>query len=95
MTNEEINQKLARLENVTGDFFPTTNWAHGGPLVEKYQIDLRYNEPGVYSKPGELWLGGVFTQGNDVRKYVTAWAEEPLIAAMTALTKAFYYEDKA
>lgn len=56
-------------------YSPATHWEHGGPLIEKYKIDLEFHEgePGAYAF---IWDSGKFTH---------AEGPTPLIAAMTCL----------
>lgn len=41
-----------------GIYSPSTNWAHGGPLIEKYKIEHEFNYPGceafIYEDDSDL-----------------------------------------
>ena len=65
-----------------GEWKPSTNWAQGGPIIEKEQIDLRYsknkwvaewwpNNSGMAKNPAQRFRHNIYTTG-----------ESPLIAAM-------------
>lgn len=53
------------------DWSPSTNWADGGPLIERYQISLLYLNNGTW-RAGEEW-------------YSVHVDASPLVAAMRVL----------
>lgn len=61
---------------------PTTDWSIGGPLIEKYSIEIRKNMAiGVNAKP---WFACALVDGFYDGK-IQGNGETPLIAAMKAL----------
>lgn len=60
--------KLPILEACTSfQYSPSTDWAQGGPIIEREKIELRYSNTGVYAS---YYVGG------------TWFGSTPLIAAM-------------
>lgn len=57
------------------DYSPTTNWAHGGPIIERERIGLDFYEDKSY-EGGGAW-GAITNEGT-----VHALGPSPLIAAM-------------
>lgn len=78
-----------------GPYYPSSNWAQGGPLIDKHKIELiYYGKHGVAGCPWEAQLG------RDVH-YIDQGPDEaiggptPLIAAMRAyVVYAFDYADE-
>lgn len=60
---------------------PSTDWSHGGPLIERYGMR-------VWTRPGEPWrvevLGTELGRENGGRHYAAASGQTLLIAAMRA-----------
>lgn len=76
--------------NIWGDFSPTTNWTEAGPLIEKYQIDIRYFNLESNSSLEYPWMGGLQRINKiGLLEYFTAFGPTPTIAAMRALAKSF------
>lgn len=57
------------------DYSPTTNWAHGGPIIERERIGLDFYEDGSHENGG-AW--GAATHGGTIH----VLGPTPLIAAM-------------
>jgi len=57
-----------------GQYFPSTNWQQGGPLIEKYNIELQTSGDGLWC--ASLWP----PENNDL-----IGGETPLIAAMRCI----------
>lgn len=86
----EIAQRCysAQGRTVWDDFSPTTDWIEAGPLIEKYQIDIRYFNLELNSTLDYPWMGGLQRINKvGLMQYFTAFGPTPLIAAMTALVK--------
>lgn len=60
-------------------FNPSTDWGHGGPLIEKYHVDLHY----PHGLPGRGWWAqaGTHSQENPF----AAIDATPLVAACRAI----------
>ena len=56
-------------------FKPSTDWAQGGPIIEREEINLEMPREG-------LWTAQMFAKPYNRRVTHTASAETPLIAAM-------------
>lgn len=65
------------------DFKPSTKWQDGGPLIEKYRIDLGApTESGTFAG---IWMA------NTEWGHINGWqGPTPLIAAMRALVASVY-----
>ena len=65
-------------------FLPSTNWAHGGPIIDRYQIrvDFVAHRRHFPSEPGK-WFGTLFECMGEQRIGHESGAT-PLIAAMRA-----------
>jgi|GEM_PF-1382385 len=63
----------------------STHWSQGGPLIEKYRIDLSSAIEVDTNK--EIWIAEVATIGH---KFIAA---DPLIAAMRAIVASVYGEN--
>lgn len=58
-------------------FEPSTNWAHGGPIIERASIALMHATDKLWA--AEKWTGEPETRED---KFVMAYGDTPLIAAM-------------
>lgn len=56
-------------------YAPSTDWAQGGPIIERYGIDV------VYKAGSNLWLA-YRPEARGVRSSVTSTGPTPLIATM-------------
>jgi hypothetical protein len=56
---------------------PSTNWTHGGPIIEREKIDLTHYDDGGHPDGGEL--GATLMRGRSIYE---AFGPTPLIAAM-------------
>jgi len=69
-------------------FNPSTNWAQGGPLIEKYITDIhKYGEYKMTlykNKPSGKWNAKIYS------KNIVAYGPTPLIAAMRAIVTSVY-----
>jgi len=70
LTGAALDWAVARCEGLTLDFHHSTDWAQGGPLIEREKITIRFWEGEAYVHAYVLSLEG--------------WMEgpTPLIAAM-------------
>ena len=60
-------------------FAPSTNWAHGGPIIEREKLSFCYNDFGSVPDNGKDYIGFIW----DGRQHVDlAFGPTPLIAAM-------------
>ncbi len=68
----------ATLEEVAdGSYHPSTNWAQGGPIIEREKLELR---PGLYGS--EIWACWGQTQHGERLSQQGKTGPTPLIAAM-------------
>lgn len=67
-------------------FSPHTNWEQGGPLIDRFAINLgtQRNEPGFRTHPSRMWHAQV-----DQRVHV-AYGPTPLVAAMRVLVASVF-----
>lgn len=81
-------------QNIWDDFSPTSNWKDAGPLIEKYQIDIRYFSKDLHPDLEHEWMGGVMykIKNTNLTKYFTSFGPTPLLASMTALSNALSQE---
>ena len=87
-----IAQKFyyARSRSVWDDFSPTTDWIEGGRLIEKYKITIQWFDPKVNESSSGEWMGGLtICNQQGIEYFCAAYANTPLLAAMTALAKSF------
>lgn len=61
-----------------GIFNPSTDWAQGGPIIEREQLNIGYS-PEVADDPLEPWLSDDYAGKVCSGMY---WGATPLIAAM-------------
>lgn len=66
------------------EFKPSTDWSQGGPLIEKYRVDLQ--APTHSAKPWVAYACGDFYDG--IYDVFTLEADTPLIAACRAIVSA-------
>jgi hypothetical protein len=66
---EGVDAEAARIFHDEGHYNYSTNWAQGGPIIERERVCV------VYRHASEIWLAydGKLTEG---------WGQTPLIAAM-------------
>jgi len=62
---------------------PSTNWQQGGPLIEKYNIELQTSGDG-------LWLANIW---HEVECTSAEGGETPLIAAMRCIVASKYGDE--
>ena len=71
-----------RIRIISGQFFnPASDWAHGGPIIEREQIttEAPNRDRGITMRDGvPVWLARLTTEG----PFVIAFGPTPLIAAM-------------
>jgi hypothetical protein len=65
-------------------YSPSTNWAHGGPLIDKHRVHLV-----PYAKPHEMWMAQLWGEGRVLRAEVVrdTALEAAMFAIVTANTK--------
>jgi hypothetical protein len=72
LTGAALDWAVAKIEaNVWGYFSPSTNWAHGGPIIEREKIKL---DPRRGQWEATIW--------NEATTQNPAFGPTPLIAAM-------------
>lgn len=89
-----IAQNFYHAESKQGwaDFSPTSDWSAGGPLIEKFKIDIRYNELDSYSERTFPWIAWVEGKGpSGYPRHFSESGPTPLLAAMKALVKSINY----
>ena len=64
-------------------FSPSTDWAQGGPLIEKYRVDLDFSEGSFVT--ASMWAGDIYRGMTGERKADKGCA---LTAAMRAIVAA-------
>lgn len=63
-------------------FSPSTNWAHGGPIIEQERIAIW---PGTEAQPfSNIWTAGIADADGTFRESDEHLGATPLIAAMRA-----------
>ena len=79
LTERALDWAVGKIEWAAGgdaglceDFCPSTDWAHGGPIIERGRIDIRYI--------GQTW--GAARQLNEYEEPDEWFGPTPLIAAM-------------
>jgi hypothetical protein len=76
--------------NVWRDFSPSSDWKEAGPLIDRYQIDIRYFDPETNPNLESPWMGGLMIKNKcGIQYYCTAYGNTALIASMRALAKSF------
>lgn len=66
---------------------PSTEWNQGGPLIEKYSIELGPGDA-YQSHGGGIWNATIFGAGNDDSVIIWGYGETILLAAMRAIVAA-------
>ena len=68
-------------------FFPTTDWAHGGPIIERERITLRWREHNGMMETG-YWAA--MKDADSLQPVSAFWmvSPSPLVAAMLAFVAA-------
>ena len=58
LTDAALDWAVAAIEaNVWGYFSPSTNWTHGGPIIEREWINVVKHESGAYwQAASERWM---------------------------------------
>lgn len=64
---------------LVGNYAPSTDWSQGGPLLEKYHVDLHY----PHGLPGRGWWAQAGTHSQETP--IAAIDATPLIAACRAI----------
>jgi hypothetical protein len=68
-------------------FQPALRWEEGGPLIEKYELDIRYDaDVTEFGPPSPYWEAYHAVSGQ------TGMGATPLQAAMTCIAKAHFGE---
>ncbi len=62
-----------------GMFRYSTDWAHGGPIIEREKLSFAYNDFGQPPEPDKMYIGFVW---NGRQHEDLAFGPTPLIAAM-------------
>lgn len=82
--------KGASYIDIWKDYSPSSDWKEGGPLIDRYQIDIRYFDPKNNPNLKSPWMGGLMTRNKrGIQYYCTAYGNTALIASMRALAKSF------
>lgn len=79
-------------------FQPSTDWAQGGPLIEKYGVQIcppelpvhRHGGPNAGFGESGYWSASIFRKGDHRRRVF--FSGEPLVLAMRAII-AFHFGD--
>lgn len=80
----------AKHQTVWADFSPTTDWAEGGKIIERYNVDIRWFDPEYNPTLEAPWMGGLMCKNtNGITVFITAFGHTPLHAAMKAVAKAY------
>ena len=61
-------------------YAPSTDWAQGGPIIEREKIDCVADPNGK-----DVWMGRLYATQLSGEKVIRAYGPTPLIAAMRAL----------
>jgi hypothetical protein len=67
----------------TGNLMPSSDWSHGGPIIERERIRLHHRSDGI------PWASQIFVDGNSVMP-IYGYGDTPLIAAMRAYVASKY-----
>jgi len=92
LRDEEIDWFLAQhryhasTRRIWHDYSPSSNWKDGGELIDRYNIDIKF-DPTIQHHPDGNWFGGLTVVVEGIPQYITAWGPTALIAAMRALAK--------
>lgn len=72
-TPSRPSEYLRDYEFKVGEFSPSSNWAQGGPIIERERIDVLADPNGK-----DVWMGHAYDRMKEIRQF----ASTPLIAAM-------------
>lgn len=98
LTGIDLDKAVAALEGVDAilnmmteprGFRPSTDWAQGGPIIEREKIDIRYVQDGELEFwAADVWVEDVYdSRGNKLPSELTLYGPTPLIAAMRGYVK--------
>lgn len=65
-------------------YSPSTNWSQGGPIIEKYEIQLNF-----WNKNNEKWEAIIYKDDTDPSEYF-GYGDTILTAAMRAIVTSVY-----
>jgi hypothetical protein len=74
--------------NVRETYSPSTNWAHGGPIIESEQIDLA-----APTKDDDYWTSNPTPWPNEALSFGVVSGRTPLVAAMRAYVASKFGSD--
>ena len=86
LTGAALDWAVAKCEDVycfDGTYIPSTNWAQGGPIIEREGIDVHRVNPGLWS--AKWWANNSGMAKNPAQRFkhnITTDGPTPLIAAM-------------
>ena len=57
--DEDTGEKLCHDDWEIPEFSPSTDWAQGGPIIEREKLELRHANTGMYASylKGPTWFG--------------------------------------
>lgn len=77
LSGAALDWAVAHCEGVhVGVYRPSTDWAQGGPIIEREQISVCWD--------GTVWVGSKFNEQTDNKWEFNQSGPTPLIAAMRA-----------
>lgn len=65
---------------------PSTNWAQGGPLIEKFHVQTSYNGRGFSTESGEYWCAYACKDSGQ-EEHPSGGGGTPLIAICRAIVQ--------
>ncbi|GGU79514.1 hypothetical protein GCM10009504_40520 [Pseudomonas laurentiana] len=74
-----------------GKYSPSTDWAVGGPLIEKHHIQTSFNGKGFRTASGEYWCAYVCSDAGK-EQLPSGGGGTPLIAACRAIVAAKFVD---
>jgi hypothetical protein len=88
LSDEALNWAVAKCEDVycfDGTYAPSTNWAQGGPIIEREKIELAYrprgNQNDLHGSRKPDWAAGIYNEKEYTTDHIRG-GPTPLIAAM-------------
>lgn len=78
LSNAELNLVIAEIEKIDTSvvvFDPCSNWAQGGPIIEREKIELHFDVDEEYWEADTL-------ETKDYELWTMVYADTPLVAAM-------------
>ena len=77
------------IKATTGTIRPSADWAHGGPIIDREKISLKYNAHMV--EFGQQWVSRIDSDPHGLAPRY-GYGKTPLIAAMRAFVASVYGE---